>query len=64
MITSDQFMEGLIYVVVFGSPLLIIYLMIRLATSKRKFLTVAIGLGLYVLYLFLFYYWGHILPIP
>ena len=50
----ERFTESLTLAIVFVSPLLNIYLMVRLATTKRgKLLKTAIGLGLYVLFLFL-----------
>ena len=57
MITVEQFTEWLMGVVILVSPLLNVYLLVRLATTRtRKLLTGGVGLGLYVLYLFLIFY--------
>lgn len=56
-VTVEQFTEWLIGVVIFVSPLLNVFLLVRFATKRsRKLLIGGVDLGLYVLYLFLIFY--------
>jgi hypothetical protein len=63
MAKLEEFTGLLVGVVIVVSPLLNVYFITRLATTKtRKVLAIAIGLGLYVLFMLLMYSWIYINP--